>query len=170
MHRNFILYRLFSPFFMTILAPSLISPTTSKLLSYLSFNSSHSNEIKPHGQSSDITTYITIVMKKDGTPTTKYLNPPPSSSLSAPTPSTKLLSRRRRSSSSQYNIASPPKQRRLMISSLIPRLYTLSKRYSQTDLQANDQTITIINNADTITSKQTAYYCMIFFFFNFYIY
>lgn len=112
---------------MTILAPSLIAPATSKLLSYLSFKSGHSSEFKPHGQSSDITTYISIVMKKDGTPTTKYITPPPLPG--------RLLSRRRRSScSSQCPASSPPKQRKLMISSLLPRLYNLSRRSSRQDI------------------------------------
>lgn len=101
---------------MTLLTPSLISPATSKLLSYLPF----SNHNKTHAQqqssskSPDLPTYITIVMRKDGTPTTKCLNPPPVTRLTMPT-------RRRRSSFSSLSLSSPPKQRRLMISSLISR-------------------------------------------------
>ncbi|KAI7868034.1 WD40-repeat-containing domain protein [Mucor mucedo] len=99
---------------MALLTPSLISPTTSKLFSYLPF----SNHNKTHAQSNspkspDLPTYITIVMRKDGTPTTKCLNPPSNRYSS---------NRRRRSSFSSYqSLCSPPKQRRLMISSFIPR-------------------------------------------------
>lgn len=65
-------------------------------------------------KSPDLPTYITIVMRKDGTPTTKCLNPPPVTRSAMPI-------RRRRSSLSASSLASPPKQRRLMLSSLIPR-------------------------------------------------
>lgn len=130
---SFILLPIRLLFLMTLLTPSLISPTTSKLLSYLSFNSSTNNS-KTHVQSSsskspDIPTYITIVMRKDGTPTTKCLNPTnidQTPTLSRPS---SLLARRRRSSfSSSQCLSSPPKQRRLMISSLIPRFNVSPRR------------------------------------------
>lgn len=124
---------------MTLLTPSLISPTTSKLFSYLPF----SNHNKTHAQansskSPDLPTYITIVMRKDGTPTTKCLNPPPNRSSSA--------NRRRRSSFSSYqSLCSPPKQRRLMISSFIPRF---PRRNSNTLLLNN-------NSSNSTISRET---------------
>lgn len=117
---------------MTLLAPSLISPTTSKLFSYLSFSNNNSSSNKTYASSTsskspDLPTYITIVMRKDGTPTTKCSN-----SVSQPsTRSTALLTRRRRSSFSSFQcLPSPPKQRRLMISSLIPRFHVSSRKSS----------------------------------------
>lgn len=101
---------------MALLTPSLIAPATSKLLSYLPFsnhNKTHVQQQNP-SKSPDLPTYITIVMRKDGTPTTRCLNPPPANRSTRPI-------RRRRSSLSFSSLASPPKQRRLMISSLIPR-------------------------------------------------
>ncbi|KAI9266319.1 WD40-repeat-containing domain protein [Helicostylum pulchrum] len=127
---------------MTLLTPSLISPATSKLFAYLPF----SNQNKMHSQSNsskspDLPTYITIVMQKDGTPTTKYLNPP-SSRLT-------LSTRRRRSSfSSSHSLCSPPKQRRLMISSFIPRF---PRRNSQTSMGSDNSNTNIINTKKNIS-------------------
>ncbi|KAL9540214.1 hypothetical protein MBANPS3_009811 [Mucor bainieri] len=143
---------------MTLLTPSLISPTTSKLLSYLSFNSSTNNN-KTHAQSSsssskspDIPTYITIVMRKDGTPTTKCLNP--SNSNQPPTLSrpSSLLTRRRRSSfSSSHCLSSPPKQRRLMISSLIPRFNVSPRRTSSNNSISSYNSMNNISVGDQTT-------------------
>ncbi|KAI8366149.1 WD40-repeat-containing domain protein [Blakeslea trispora] len=111
---------------MTLLTPSLITPNTSKLLSYLSFNKSY---VTPSSKSPDVPTYITIVMRKDGTPTTKYLNAYQESSRS-----NTLLGRRRALSS---QCLSSPKQRRL-ISSFIPRFHVTSKRSSLTHIHLRD--------------------------------
>lgn len=145
---------------MTLLTPSLITPTTSKLLSYLSFNSSANN--KPHSQSSskspDIPTYITIVMRKDGTPTTKCLNPtntnqqPPLSR-----PSSLLIRRRRSSFSSSQCLSSPPKQRRLMISSLIPRFNVSPRRTSSNNSISSYNSINSISVGDQTTMVTADY-------------
>jgi hypothetical protein len=112
---------------MTLLAPSL--PTTSKLFSYLSFNNnSNKTYASTSNKSPELPTYITIVMRKDGTPTTKCSN-----SLSQPP--TRPLTRRRRSSfSSSQCLSSPPKQRRLMISSFIPRFHATRKSSSSSSI------------------------------------
>ncbi|KAG2194932.1 hypothetical protein INT46_007132 [Mucor plumbeus] len=139
---------------MTLLTPSLITPTTSKLLSYLSFNSSTNN--KPHAQSSsskssDIPTYITIVMRKDGTPTTKCLNPNNTNQQPQLSRPSLLLTRRRRSSfSSSQCLSSPPKQRRLMISSFIPRFNVSPRRTSSNNSISSYNSI---NN--TLVGEQT---------------
>ncbi|CEP19346.1 hypothetical protein [Parasitella parasitica] len=150
---------------MTLLTPSLISPTTSKLLSYLSFNSSSSNKthaIPSSSKSPDIPTYITIVMRKDGTPTAKCLShtdkvPQPLSSR----PSLLLTRRRRSSFSSSQCLSSPPKQRRLMISSFIPRFNVSPRRTSSSNsissyssmnsISVGDQTVV---TADYLLSSQ----------------
>lgn len=142
---------------MTLLTPSLISPTTSKLLSYLSFNSSTNNS-KAHVQSSssskspDFPTYITIVMRKDGTPTTKCLNPTNSNQPPTLSRPGSLLTRRRRSSfSSSHCLSSPPKQRRLMISSLIPRFSVSSRRTSSNNSISSYNSMNSISVGDRTT-------------------
>lgn len=135
---------------MTLISPSLISPATSKLFSYFPFTNHHKTHAAADqqeqqkqqqqggGKSPELPTYITIVMRKDGTPTTKCLNPPPLSNNTANTSRPTISNRRRRSSlssSSSQNLASPPKQRRLMISSLIPRFN--SRRNSSSSSSSN---------------------------------
>ncbi|KAI8364042.1 WD40-repeat-containing domain protein [Choanephora cucurbitarum] len=115
---------------MTLLTPSLITPNTSKLLSYLSFNKSC---VAPATKSPDVPTHITIVMRKDGTPTTRYLN------TYQDTPSRSKLLGRRRALSSQC-LSSPPKQRRL-ISSFIPRFHVSSRRSSLSHFQLRDSVV-----------------------------
>ncbi|KAI9283335.1 WD40-repeat-containing domain protein [Sporodiniella umbellata] len=52
---------------MTLLTSSLISPSTAKLLSYFSHNKLHA--YPPTEAKAEAPTYVTIVMRKDGTPT-----------------------------------------------------------------------------------------------------
>ncbi|KAI9473837.1 MAG: WD40-repeat-containing domain protein [Benjaminiella poitrasii] len=135
---------------MTLVAPSLISPTATKLLSYLSFSSINkpddddSSSSSSSHKSSDVTpTYITIVMRKDGTPTTKRLDPTQQHQLIS---SGRIRPRRPSFSSAtlhyQPQPISPPKQRRLMFSSFISRFHhkTLSRKHSKNsihDIQCN---------------------------------
>ncbi|KAI8984353.1 WD40-repeat-containing domain protein [Mycotypha africana] len=154
---------------MTLLTPSLISPTTSKLLSYLTFSTNSHDSNKANNSSStskaapvsDDPTLITIVMRKDGTATTKCLNPPPSLSKSA-TISSALAShsssttfpRRRRSSFSTYQyLSSPPKQRRLMISSFIPRFSTSSSTSQSTSSTSRNLRKKLGNNNNNSSSS-----------------
>lgn len=157
---------------MTLLAPSLITPSTSKLFSYLSF-SSNSNKPNVSNKSPERPTCITIVMRKDGTPTTKCSN-----SLSQPpTRPTTLLTRRRRSSfSSSQCLSSPPKQRRLMISSLIPRFHVSSRKSSSSlhsytsSYSVNRQTVgdqTAMITADSSSSQSKSHGILFFFFYIF---
>ncbi|KAG0747892.1 hypothetical protein G6F57_006205 [Rhizopus arrhizus] len=95
---------------MTILTSSLIPPSTAKLLSYFSNNKLHVHQYRNQKGEQVIVntpTYVTIVMRKDGTPTIKSTSNYSSSSSGGS------------SSGKRY---SPPKQRKLILSNLIPRL------------------------------------------------
>ncbi|CEG71296.1 hypothetical protein RMATCC62417_07051 [Rhizopus microsporus] len=62
---------------MAILTSSFISPSTIKLLSFIQNNKLNvfHNQNQPQELKNDAPTCITIIMRKDGTPTTKCLNP-----------------------------------------------------------------------------------------------
>ncbi|RCH91920.1 hypothetical protein CU098_000154, partial [Rhizopus stolonifer] len=135
---------------MTLMAPSLITPSTSKLLSYLSFNKPYTQPSS--SKSPDMPTFITIVMRKDGTLTTKCLNDTQQQQPQAR--SSTLLTRRRRSFLSlQCPSSSPPKQRRL-IPSFIPR-FQACKRNS-IDIQLcgdNDQIVVTAERSQTFIQR-----------------